>query len=131
MWDNIQRPTHRFEDGRQITFRSVWECNYAFYLEWLKQQKQIKDWEYEPYPRYDFISKEGERLKVLGLGYLPDFKVINNDGSFYLVEIKGRRQGMQKLSRMRKFYPEIKIELVEAKEYNQLKKKLGKMLNFI
>jgi uncharacterized protein DUF1064 len=132
----FRRETVSFSSGRTYTFRSGWEENYAYYLEWLKEQGEIKDWEYEPTPRYDFIAydnKETARMgtgRVLGLGYLPDFKVTNNDGSFYLVEIKGRRQGMMKLKRMKKFYPKIRIELVEAKEYNALKRKLGRMLNF-
>jgi hypothetical protein len=128
MWDNILRHTHEFEEGKPITFRSTWEINYAFYLEWLKQQGEIKNWEYEPRPRYYFYAKDGHPL---GNGYLPDFKVTRNDDTFYLVEIKGYRQGTLKLRRMEKHYPDIKIELVDQKEYNALKKKLGRMLNFL
>jgi hypothetical protein len=116
-------------DTQCCTFRSGWEQNYAYYLEWLKKQGEIKDWEYEP-QRYYFIDYKVKPPKPLGNGYLPDFKVINNDGSWYLVEIKGRRQGINKLKRMKRFYPEIKVELIEAKEYNELKRKIGKICNF-
>jgi Protein of unknown function (DUF1064) len=126
----FKRQTEEFSDGRIITFRSGWESNYASYLDWLKEQGQIRDWEYEPTPRYEFIVTEFGRQRALSLGYLPDFKVTNNDGSFYLVEIKGRRQGMRKLKRMKRFYPKIKIELIEQKDYNILKRKVGKMLNW-
>lgn len=126
----FKRETFDFGDGRTFTFRSGWELNYAFYLDWLKRTGEIKDWEYEPMPRYEFIVTEFGRQRALSLGYLPDFKVTNNDGSFYLVELKGRRQGMLKLKRMKKYYPKVKIELVQAPEYNALKKKVGRMLNF-
>ncbi len=128
---DFKRETYDFGEEKIYTFRSGWELNYAFYLDWLKKQGEIKDWEYEPLPRYEFIVKEGKNLRALSLGYLPDFKVVNNDESFYLVEIKGRPQGMRKLQRMKKYHPKVKIELVTAKEYNILKKKVGKMLNFI
>jgi hypothetical protein len=125
----FKRETYDFGD-KTYTFRSGWELNYSFYLQWLKTTGEIKDWEYEPLPRYEFIVTEFGRQRALSLGYLPDFKVTNNDGSFYLVEIKGRMQGKRKLQRMKRFYPEIKIELIQAKEYNELKRKVGKMLNW-
>jgi hypothetical protein len=125
-YDNIQRGSYETSKG-EIYFRSLWEANYALYLDWLKDQGEIDDWEYEPKPRYDFIAADGH---VLSLGYLPDFMVKNNDGSFYLVEIKGYKQGMMKLKRMKKYHPHIKIELVEKKDYEILKKKVGKMLNW-
>lgn len=127
-WNNINRGTYLVGD-KEIYFRSLWEANYALYLEWLKEQGEIKKWEYEP-ERYDFIIEENGKLKVLGPGYLPDFRVTNNDDSFYLVEIKGYRQGTLKLKRMKRLYPDIKIELVERKDYEALKRKVGKMLNF-
>ena len=117
---NFNRPTHDFGNGKIITFRSGWECNFAFYLEWMKKKKEIKDWIYEP-----------ERYQYLGGSYLPDFKIIRNDETWYLAEVKGYKQGVRKLSRMKKYYPEIKIELWDAEAYKELKKKMGKILNFI
>lgn len=129
-YDNIQRPTYDFGD-KEITFRSLWELNYSFYLEWLKQQGEIKEWEYEP-ERYDFIGYNSENKPfVVGPGYLPDFRVTRNDDTFYLVEIKGVRQGMRKLQRMKKYHPKIEIELVEAKEMKALKAKIGKVAGFV
>lgn len=132
MWtDSINRPTHDFGDGRIITFRSNWECNYAFYLEWLVKIGEIKKWEYEP-QRYDFIGYNSENKPfVVGKSYLPDFRVTRLDDTQYLVEIKGREQGMLHLKRMKKYHPHLPIELVDKKEYGILKKKVGKMLNFI
>ncbi len=126
----FKRNTVDFGD-KIYTFRSGWEENYAYYLEWLKKQKQIKDWIYEPLPRYEFIVKEGNYQRALSLGYLPDFKVWNNDGTWYLAEIKGKKQGVRKLQRMKRFYPDIKIEIVDGKVYRELKNKIGKICNFI
>lgn len=126
----FKRNSYETQDGKTYYTRSGWENNYCSYLDWLKTEGQIKDWAYEPLPRYEFIVGKGKNARALSLGYLPDFKVVNNDDSFYLVEIKGRRQGMRKLQRMKKFYPKIKIELIEAKGYNQLKKRIGRMLNW-
>lgn len=132
MWENIQRGNYETNKG-SIYFRSKWEANYALYLDWLVEQKQIKDWEYEPKPRYEFISyefsdKEKKFPKVMSLGYLPDFKVINNDDTFYLVEVKGVKQGMMKLKRMKKYYPHIKVELVEHDDIKLIYKQLGKLI---
>lgn len=126
---NFKRETYNFWDGKEYTFRSGWEANYAFYLDWLKKQGQIKDWEYEP-QRYYFIDYKQNPPKPYGNGYLPDFKVINNDDSWYLVEIKGKRQGVNKLKRMKRFYPHIKIEEIYQKEYNILKNKIGKICHW-
>ncbi len=122
-WENIKRGEYECSKGL-LYFRSKWEANYALYLDWLKDQNQIKDWDYEPQPFYEFPIKHGTTR------YLPDFRVENIDGSWYLVELKGFRQGMVKLKRMKKYFPQVKIELVEAKDYVILKRKMGKQLNF-
>jgi len=123
MYENIQRGEYQVGE-RLLYFRSKWEANYALYLQWLKEQGEIKEWEYEPQPFYEFPIRHGTTR------YLPDFQVVKNDGTYYLVEIKGRKQGMIKLKRMAKYFPKVKIEIVTAKEYNILKRKVGKMLNF-
>ena len=129
MFENIQRGVYliRSKDGtywKEYYFRSKWEANYALYLQWLKDTNKIFEWEYEPQPYYEFPIKHGSTR------YLPDFRITNNDGTFYLVELKGFKQGMVKLKRMAKYFPKVKIELVDAKEYRALQKKVGKMLHF-
>lgn len=128
MFENVKRGTYAI-GNKEIYFRSLWEANYALYLEWLKEQGQIHEWEYEP-ERYYFIFKEGKKLRSLGNGYLPDFRVWETKQKFYLVEIKGYGQGVQKLKRMKKYHPEIRIELVDKTYYGDLKRKLGKVLHF-
>lgn len=130
MFENIYRGTEVI-GGKTIAYRSGWERNWAVYLQWLKEQGEIKDWEHEPQPRYYFIDYKIVPPRALGNGYLPDFKIIRNNGTFYLDELKGYKQGQVKLKRMKKYYPNIEIHLVEMKEYMEIKNKIGKMLNFI
>ena len=123
MFENIQRGEYQVGE-RLLYFRSKWEANYALYLEWLKEQGEIKDWEYEPQPSFEFPIKHGTTR------YLPDFKITRSDDTFYLAEVKGFKQGMVKIRRMAKYFPKIKIEVVDSKAYNELKRKVGKMLHW-
>lgn len=116
---NFTRNTVDFE-GKTCTFRSGWEENFAYYLEWRKNRGEIKDWEYEP-----------ERIVWLGGSYLPDFKVWNNDGSYCFCEVKGKSQGIRKFKRAQKEHKGIKFELWDRTAYMELKKKMGKILNFV
>lgn len=107
-------------------FRSKWEANYALYLDFLIKNKQIRDWEYEAaFFTFDKIRHGTTR-------YMPDFKVTNNNGSIEYHEIKGYMDARSKtkLKRMAKYYPQVKLILIEKDAYNDIKKKVGKMLNF-
>jgi hypothetical protein len=91
-------------------FRSRWEANYARYLEFLKLQGQILDWLHEPQTFWFLEIMRGSR------SYLPDFKVMNLDGSHYWVEVKGWMddRSKTKLKRFAKYYPNEKLELIQA-----------------
>jgi len=99
-------------------YRSSWEANYARYLEWLKQNKQIKDWKHEPKTFWFEGIKRGT------VSYLPDFWVINLDDSEEFHEVKGWMddRSKTKLTRMAKYYPNVKVVLIDAKSYRSLKK---------
>lgn len=116
----FNRDTYDYGDGKVYTYRSGWELNFSFYLEWMKKNKEIKDWEYEP-----------ERLLWMGGSYLPDFKVWRNDGTYYFCEIKGKMQGINKFKRAKKENPKIKFELWDSVAYKELKRKMGKILHFL
>jgi len=124
-YNNVKRGWFEIE-GKKLFFRSTWEANYALYLSWLKKIKQIKDWQYEPDVFIFHKIQFGTR------SYRPDFKIINFDGSFYYDEIKGYMdsKSLTKLKRMRIYYPEIIMNLIEKKDYNSIKRKVGKMLHF-
>ena len=100
------------KDLNDMYFRSAWEANYARYLNWLISVGSIVKWEYEP-DTYEFPVKRGNRF------YTPDFKIFNDDGSVEYHEIKGYmdQSSRTKLKRMEKYYPEIKLILVDKDAY--------------
>jgi len=77
-----------FRDDIGIYVRSSWEHNYALYLNWLKDNGKIKAWSYETetFPHIEFHEVKGYMDKT----------------------------SRTKLKRMAKYYPEIKIRLVDA-----------------
>lgn len=106
------------EDIGLMHFRSAWEANYARYLNYLIKQGKIYKWEFEPEIFWFLNIKRGVR------SYMPDFKVWEKEDSKpYFVEVKGYMDARSatKLKRMAKYYPEIKIELVNDKVYKQIK----------
>jgi Protein of unknown function (DUF1064) len=105
--------------GRSIFFRSKWEFMYAQYLQFLKDNKQIREWEHEPQTFWFENIKRGVR------SYMPDFKVIENDGSHYWVEVKGYMDAKSntKLKRFAKYYPQEKMLLVGKEWFKEAKDK--------
>ena len=106
--------------GKRNYYRSGWEANYAYYLEWLKNKKKITDWQHEP--REDtfwFLAiKRGVR------SYLPDFKVTNLDNSIEYHEVKGHMdaKSVTKIKRMAKYYPKVKLVVIDSKMYKSIEK---------
>ncbi len=114
-----RKPSHKGTRGGKrddlggIYFRSAWEANWARYLNWLQNLGEIRRWEYEPQTFEFHRIKRGSRF------YTPDFLVENKDGSREYHEIKGYMtpEARTKLKRMSKYYPEVKIVLVDRKTY--------------
>ena len=113
-------------NGKDIFFRSLWEANYALYLDFLIKQDEIIKWEFEPETFWFEKIKRGVR------SYKPDFKVYNKDKTIEYHEVKGwmDSKSKTKLNRMRIYYPEIKIVLIDQKRYKSIKKSMGKILKF-
>lgn len=107
--------------GKRKYYRSKWESNYAYYLEWIKIGGQIKEWSHEP----KVFWFEG--IKRGCVSYLPDFHVINNDGTEAYHEVKGwmDARSITKIKRMAKYYPDIQLIVIASKEYNSLLKLVG------
>lgn len=124
-YPNVQRGDYENSKGTMY-FRSKWEANYALFLDFLVEKKEIKSWEYEADV---FVFEE---IKFGTRSYRPDFKVFNKDGSFEYHEVKGYMDSKSKtkLRRMEKYYPDAKIILIDSDYYRDLKKKMGKMLSF-
>ncbi|KKK49962.1 hypothetical protein LCGC14_3129780, partial [marine sediment metagenome] len=93
----------------KMFFRSKWEANYALYLDFLIDHKEIIKWEYEP------DSFMFEQIKLGTRSYTPDFKIFNNSGDFEYHEVKGYMDSKSKtkLKRMAKYYPDTKLILIE------------------
>jgi len=113
-------------NGKKIFFRSSWEANYALYLNFLINKKQIKGWEYEKDTFWFEKIKRGIR------SYKPDFKIYNNNETIEYHEVKGwmDKKSKTKLNRMRIYYPDIKLILIDSECYRNLKNQIGRLLKF-
>ena len=118
------RKLGRRKDLNNLFVRSSWEANYARYLNLLKQQGHIKGWEYEA-ERFMF-----EKVKRGTRSYCPDFQVTNNDDTIEYHEVKGWMTATAKtaLRRMKKYYPEVKLILIDSKRYKVLNSQLKNIL---
>lgn len=106
-------------------FRSRWEANYARYLNWLIRHGEIERWEYEP-DTFEFIPiKRGNKF------YTPDFKIFNTDGTIEYHEIKGWMDNDSKvrLSRMTKYYPNVKLIVIEKDAYRAIAMQVRNMID--
>jgi hypothetical protein len=110
--------------GKKHYFRSWWEVDYACYLNILRKYKRIKEWEYEPQTFWFEKIKRGTR------SYLPDFRITDQDGSQYFVEVKGYydKKSLTKLRRMKKYYPEVKLLMVNREQIEEIRMKFGSLL---
>ena len=110
--------------GKRYYYRSMWERNYARYLEFLKQRGDILEWTYEPKTFWFESIKRGVR------SYLPDFFITNPDGTEEYHEVKGWMDAASKtkIKRMKKYYPEITLIVIDSKQYNKLKKLMNRII---
>lgn len=105
-------------NGKSIFFRSKWEANYALYLDFLVSKNEISKWEYEADV---FIF---EKIKFGTRSYRPDFKIINNNNTEEYHEVKGYfdAKSKTKINRMRIYFPNVKLVLIDEKAYKELLK---------
>lgn len=122
--------------GQRRFYRSKWEANYARYLEWLRTHGQVLSWDHEPdvfwfnQPR----TVQGRRLLGVKRGvvsYLPDFKVIERSGVIRYHEVKGWMddRSKTKISRMRRYYPEFPLVVIDKRVYASIAKQVGAMIS--
>jgi hypothetical protein len=102
-------------NAKKYFFRSNWEKQYAYYLEWLRNNNVIKAWEHEPEVFWFNEIKRGVR------SYCPDFKITNPDGSHYWVEVKGYMDAKSKtkIRRFRKYYPQEKLVIIDKEWFEK------------
>lgn len=110
--------------GKRKYYRSNWEANYAKYLQWLKEKNQIADWAHEPKTFWFDGVKRGT------VSYLPDFLVIENDGSEAFHEVKGWMddRSKTKIARMAKYFPEVKLLVIDGKAYKEIRRKVSALV---
>lgn len=122
---NVQRGDYECSKGLTF-FRSKWEANYSLYLDFLIKNGDIKNWEYEA-DNFFF-----DKIKLGTRSYRPDFKVFNKNGSFEYHEIKGYMTSKSKtqLKRMKKYFPQIKLVLIEKAFYVDMMKKMKGLIKF-
>jgi hypothetical protein len=115
---------YREINGNKIYFRSRWEANYGRYLEFLKKNGNIFDWEHEPKTFWFESIKRGVR------SYLPDFRIIAHDKTHYWVEVKGYfdAKSLTKIKRFKKYYPEETLEIVDKNWFSKNAKKLAGLI---
>ena len=110
--------------GKRNYYRSGWEANYAYYLEWLKNKGQITEWQHEPETFWFSAIKRGV------VSYKPDFKVTSPDNNIEYHEVKGRMdtQSKTQIKRMAKYYPKVKLVVIDAKTYKSIEKTMKPMI---
>jgi len=115
---NKQLPELTVKDGK-IYFRSRLEANWARYLDFQISSGALSNWLYEP-AQFCFGSFRKNNY------YRPDFMLINMDGTYHFDEVKGWMDPNSKIrmKRMTRFYPEIKVEIVDSKRVASVAKKL-------
>jgi ribosomal protein L24E len=71
---------------KDIKVQGSYELNTCYILDVWKENKKIKDWEYTS-DRFTYTGADDKKHT-----YLIDFKIFENDDSFYYLEVKGRVQ---------------------------------------
>ena len=107
--------------GIRLYARSRWEANYARYLHFLLLAGELLKWEHEP----ETFWFEKERRGCVS--YLPDFRVTWKGGRVEYHEVKGwmTPASATKLKRMKKYYPHVKIVLVQEGWFKANNRKLA------
>jgi hypothetical protein len=110
--------------GIRKYYRSKWESNYAYYLQWLKEKGEILDWKHEPKVFWFEGIKRGT------VSYLPDFLVVEKNGKEVYHEVKGWMddRSKTKISRMAKYHPDVTLIVIDSKAYQSLRKAVSKIV---
>lgn len=111
--------------GKRKYFRSRWEANYARYLQLLKDNGKIADWEHEA----KVFWFEG--IKRGCVSFLPDFEVKNTDGTVEYHEVKGWMddRSKTKIRRMSIYFPDVKLEVIGAQWFKNNNRNLTSIIS--
>lgn len=114
----------RRADLADTYFRSAWEANYARFLNLLIARSVVTSWEYEPKTFVFETIKRGNR------SYTPDFRVTFPDGRIEWHEVKGWMDDKSRvrIERLRKFYPEEVLMIIDAAWFKQAARGIAYMI---
>lgn len=107
-----------------VFFRSSWEANYARFLQLLKDSGEIQEWSHEPETFWFKGIKRG------CCSYLPDFRVVRQDGTFEYHEVKGwmDRKSKTKIRRMAKYFPTTTLRVIDKAWFRANASRLSKII---
>jgi len=113
--------------GQECHFRSAFEYQWALYLQFLRDKKQIMWWAYEP-KVFDFTQFG---YTTGPYKYRPDFLICENDKTKVYQECKGYHDGAtnRKFQRTAKHYPDVVMELVLQRIPKKKSKGANRRLN--
>lgn len=105
--------------------RSSWEANVCLWLNELKRRGEILEWFYED-REFLFPVKRGVRF------YKPDFRVVEDAGQEIFYEVKGHldSKSVTALTRMKRYYPETTVLLIEKAKYAEICSEFGHLENW-
>lgn len=108
-------------------FKSLWEMNYARYLQFLKDKKSIYDWEYEPIT-FEFPK---EPYKTGPFSYKPDFRPFLTKDKYEWHEVKGllNAASKKKIKRFETHFPkEGKIIVIGKDWFKNINKTYSRLI---
>lgn len=110
--------------GKKKYFRSLWEANYCRYLQMLKEQGRIEEWEHEP-KTFWF-----EGIKRGCVSYKPDFCVTMSCGQVQWHEVKGYMDAKSKtkINRFIKYFPNEIIRVFDSAWFKKNSPMLSKVI---
>jgi len=110
--------------GQKFFARSRWEANIARYFEFQKTHGKILAWKHEPKTFWFEKIKRGVR------SYKPDFLITRPDGTEYYCEVKGWMDSRSRttIKRMRIYFPEVTLDVIDAKRYRVLNQQCKNMI---
>ena len=110
--------------GKKCYFKSLYEINYAHYLQFLKANKQIIDWEYEP--KDGMFAFPRDKYKTGPFAYRPDFRVQFTPGYSEWHEVKGwmNPSSKKKLKRFATHFPKEKMVVIDKDWFKEAAKKI-------
>jgi hypothetical protein len=111
-------------DGKKMYLKSNWERRYCLYLSLMVKHKYVVDYQYEPETFWFVGIKRGTN------NYKPDFKVEFPSGKVEYYEVKGYEtpKDRTKYKRMKKYHPNVKLNIVDGKWFKENGSKLKSII---